>query len=89
MSYVGQWEERALGLVEEVAALTGVAVHSATPGLVPEDVGGEPRRLLAAERCVERLRAGITADESRLAFALDKTEDFCRSQRFPSQTAYR
>jgi hypothetical protein len=32
------------------------------------------RRLIAAERCVERLRRGVTAEESRLAFALDKSE---------------
>ena len=39
---------------------------------------GEPdvayRHLLAAERCVEKLRRGITSEESQLAFALDKSE---------------
>ena len=37
----------------------------------PEDAF---HRLRAAERCVEQLRRGITAEESRLAFALDKSE---------------
>jgi hypothetical protein len=32
------------------------------------------RRLLSAERCMEKLRRGITTDESRLAFAVDKSE---------------
>ena len=32
------------------------------------------RYLRSAERCVERLRRGITTEESRLAFALDKSE---------------
>jgi len=34
----------------------------------------EYRRLLSAERCVERMRTGITAEESRLTFALDKSD---------------
>jgi len=36
--------------------------------------GAAFRRLLEAERCVERLRRGITTEESRLAFSLDKSE---------------
>ena len=32
------------------------------------------RRLLAAERTVEKLRRGLTSEESRLAFAVDKSE---------------
>lgn len=32
------------------------------------------RRLLEAERCVEGLRRGITSEESRLAFSMDKSE---------------
>lgn len=31
-------------------------------------------RLIEAERCVERMRRGVTSEESRLAFALDKIE---------------
>jgi len=31
-------------------------------------------RLVEAERCVERMRRGVTSEESRLAFALDKIE---------------
>jgi tetratricopeptide (TPR) repeat protein len=46
-------------------------------GRVEERAGDRERafrRLVEAERCVERLRRGITTEESRLAFALDKSE---------------
>ncbi|MCP3981997.1 MAG: CHAT domain-containing protein [bacterium] len=35
-------------------------------------------RLLAAERCVEKLRRGVTSEESRLAFVRDKIEVYER-----------
>jgi len=43
-----------------------------------EERAGRPgsayRHFRSAERCVDRLRRGITTEESRLAFALDKSE---------------
>ncbi len=46
-------------------------------GRVEEGLGKRDRafrRFREAERCVERLRRGVTTEESRLAFALDKSE---------------
>ena len=54
----------------ELAALLVLARVAGDAG----DSASEYRRLRAAERCVERLRCGVSSEESRLAFALDKSE---------------
>jgi tetratricopeptide (TPR) repeat protein len=75
---------RARSLAKEALALARAAKDSRVElaallvlARLEEDAGRTAlahRRLLAAERCVERLRCGVTAEESRLAFALDKSE---------------
>lgn len=54
----------------ELAALLVLARIDEDAG----DASAAYRRLCAAERCVERLRCGVSSEESRLAFALDKSE---------------
>lgn len=71
------WAERAVAAarkgrdprVEMAAEL--VRAHLETAAGRP---GEAYRRLRSAERCVEKMRVGVTSEESQLAFALDKSE---------------
>lgn len=71
------WAERATSLAGRRGELRVRIAALLVLGRLDER-GGSPdrafRRFLDAERCVERLRRGITTEESRLAFALDKSE---------------